>query len=213
MNLLHPIAFIRPPVILIMSPEVSYTDNLLQLSTTVSMNIGFFNDLKEGEVADITVPDFAPIINSQFVNYNKVRSSLNVCANTGEAVDDCLLSLLEKMQPQNKIEFAKMDFSKRRDHFSILFNKSDIIKKLPEFDSSAKRKAITKTFSHFVNFRNYYTHGTLIIKYQTDQYYIQYIDKARGIKKVCGIDRKILTSYIDTGIELKRLMRLISSSI
>lgn len=213
MNLLHPIAFTRPPVILIMSPEVSYTDNLLQLSTTASMHIGFFNELKDGEIANITVPDFTPIINSQFGNYNKVRSTLNVCANTGESVDDCLLSLLVKMQPQDKIELAKLDFSKRRDQFSILINKNDKIKNLQEFDSSSKRKVITKTFFHFVNFRNYYTHGTLIIKYQTDQYYIQYIDKASGNKKVCGIDRKILTSFIDTGTELKRIMRLISSTI
>ncbi|MHB8208711.1 hypothetical protein [Mucilaginibacter sp.] len=166
-----------------------------------------------GEKATMHVPDLTPKIQSQFENYNKVRYFLNICANTGEAVDDSLLQLLEKMLPEKKVEFAKMDFSKRRDEFSDLIKKSEVVKKLSEFDSSSKRKAITTTFAQFVKFRNYYTHGKLILKYESEQYYIQLIEKSTGIKTICGIDRNILTSFLNTGTELIRLMSIISHSI
>ena len=213
MNLLHPTEFTQQPVIIIMSPPVSYTDKSLQLSEKVSMNFGFFFYLKPDEEPEIIVPDFVQVVKSHFVNYNKVRQFLGICANTGEAVDDSLLHLLEKIFPENNVEFAKMDFLKRRDHFSELIKKNDAIKKLSEFDTKTKRKQITTTFSQFVRLRNYYTHGKLIIKYESEQYYIQVIDKSTGIKTVLGIDRKILMSFIDTGNELVRLISIIMQSI
>lgn len=209
MQLIPPTEFTEQPVILVFSPQVAYTDNVLQLTPTASMHLGFFYDLKIGEEAEMTVPDFFPTINKEFNNYLKVRNSLNVCANTGEAVDDSLLNLLEKMHPEKKVELAKMEFSKRRDEFSDLINKNNAIKKLIDFDTKPKRKAITTTFSEFVKLRNYYTHGKLILKYNSGQYYIQIINKSTGQKKTCGIDRKILTSYIETGTELIRLTSLI----
>ena len=159
------------------------------------------------------LPNFPPIIQKQYINYNKVRNFLNVCANTGEAVDDCLLGLLEKMASEKTVEFAKMDFTKRRDEFSDLIKKNEVVKKLTEFESSKKRKDITTTFAQFVKLRNYYTHGKLIIKYETEQYYIQYIDKPTGIKTICGIDRNILSSFLAVGTELTRLLSVISQNI
>ncbi|NQX39896.1 hypothetical protein SAMN05421820_106297 [Pedobacter steynii] len=88
MNLLHPTEFPQQPVIVIISPPMSYTDNSLQVSATVSMHFGFFFNLKGDEVATVQVPDLIPKIKSQYQNYNKVRHFLNICANTGEAVDD-----------------------------------------------------------------------------------------------------------------------------
>lgn len=213
MNLLQPTSFPQQPLILILSTPFSYTDNILQLTATVSMHIGFFFNLKAGEEASMKVPDFNPTIRSQYQNYNKVRQFLNICANTGEAVDDMLLSVLEKAYPEKKVNLAKLDFTKRRDEFSILIKKSDLIKKLPEFDSSTKRKAITSTFAQFIKLRNYYTHGKLILKYETEQYYIQVVDKATGIKTTHGIDRNILMSFIETGTELIRLLTRILSNI
>jgi len=213
MNLIHPSQFSRQPLVLIISPQFSYTDNSLQVSATVSMHFGFFFNLKAGEEATMKVPDFTPKIKSQYENYNKVRHFLNICANTGEAVDDSLLDLLEKIIPERKVEFAKMDFLKRRDQFSDLIKKSEAIKKLQEFDSPTKRKTITTTFTQFVKLRNYYTHGKLILKYESEQYFIQFIDKSTGIKTICGIDRNILTSFLHTGTELIKLISLISRSI
>ena len=213
MNLLTPVIFANQPVILLLSPQFSYTDNLLQLTATVSMHIGFFFDLKDGEVASMKVPNVTSTVQDQYRNYNNVRSFLNICANAGEAVDDCLLQLLEKSQQERKVEFAKMDFSKRRDQFSELIKKKSEIKQLTEYNSSASRKHITTTFAQFVKLRNYYTHGKLILKYGSQQYYIQYIDKATGIKTTSGIDRNILTSFIETGTELIRLINVISHAL
>lgn len=213
MNLIYPMTFTHQPLILIISPQFSYTDNSLQLVATVSINFGFFFNLKKGEEATINVPDFVPQIKSQYENYNKVRHFLNICANTGEAVDDSLLQLLEKMIPERKVEFAKMDFMKRRDEFSVLFNKSEVIKKLPEFDSKSKRKVITTTFTQFITLRNYYTHGKLILKYNSGQYYIQVIDKPTGIKTTYEINRDILTSFLNTGTEIINLISIISKNI
>jgi len=212
MNLLYPIAFAHQPVIVILSPQFSYSDNTLQLKATASMHIGFFFDIK-GEITSMTVPDINPIVHDQYQNYNNVRNFLNICANTGEAVDDSLLQLLEKVMPERKVEFAKMDFSKRRDEFSLLIKKSDLIKELPEFNSSINRKGITKVFSEFVKLRNYYTHGKLILKYDSEQYYIQIIDKSTGIKTTNGIDRNILTSFLNTGTELVRLISIIANLV
>lgn len=213
MNLLHPTEFAKQPVIVVLSPQFSFTDHLLQLTATVSMHFGFFYDLKLGEVATIKPSDIISQINSRYLNYNKVRHSLNICANTGEAVDDSLLQLLEKILPERKVEFAKMDFLKRRDEFSTLIKKSETIKKMTEFDTKDKRNDITRTFSQFIKLRNYYTHGKLILKYETEQYYIQIIDKSTGIRSTLGIDRKILTSYLNTGTELVALMTLIKNNI
>jgi len=213
MNLLDPTEFTQQPVILIMSPSVSYIDNTLQVSATASMHFGFFFNLQGDEVATIKVTDITPKVKSQYQDYNKVRHFLNICANTGEAVDDNLLQVLEKMLPEKKVEFAKMDFSKRRDEFSELINKNEVIKKLSEFDSKTKRKAITTTFAQFVKFRNYYTHGKLILKYDSKEYYIQIINKSTGIKTTHGIDREILTSFLNTGTELIRLISIILRSI
>jgi hypothetical protein len=212
MNLLQPTNFAQEPLILIISPPFSYTDNTLQLTATVSMHLGFFFNLKPGEEASMIVPDLKPTIQHQYQNYNRVRQFINICANTGEAVDDTLLSVLEKAYPERKADLAKLDFTKRRDEFSNLIKKSDLIKTLPEFDSSTKRKEITTTFTQFVKLRNYYTHGKLILKYDTEIYYVQIIDKPTGIKTTHGIDRNILTSFIETGAELIRLLTLIMKS-
>lgn len=209
MNLLLPTEFPLQPVILIMSPQVQYFDNLLQVSASLSMHFGFFFHLKGDEVASMVAPDLSPKIQTKIHNYVKVRQFLNICANTGEAVDDSLLQVLEKMLPKRKLEFSKMDFLKRRDEFSELINKNEEIKKLSEFDVKAKRKVITTTFVQFVKLRNYYTHGKLILKYDSDEYYIQVIDKSTGIKTTQGIDRKILSSFIETGTELIRLISII----
>ncbi|RQO75258.1 hypothetical protein DBR43_07820 [Pedobacter sp. KBW06] len=174
------------------------------------MHFGFFFDLKAGEEATMNVPDFRPKINSRYQNYNLFRSFLNVCSSTGEAVDDSLLQLLERMIPEKRSELARMDFSKRRDEFSELIKKNEAIKKLPELDSSTKRKAITTTFAQFVKLRNYYTHGKLILNYEKEEYYIQIINKSTGIKMTYGIDRNILKSFLDVGTDLIQLFSIIS---
>lgn len=212
MNLLKPLTQPRDQTTLVVSPPFTYHDKVLQLDITTSMHFGFFFNLKPGEEsAPFTLPELS--VTKNFPDYLKVKQILNACANLAEAIDVQLLGLLHRAYPNRREELGMMDFYQKRGVFSDLVHKTNALKRLPDFDNKVKRKTITKTLADFVVYRNYYTHGVLILKYGTKQYYIKCIEKSTGAEITFGIDRAILTSYLDTGAEFQRLMLIVLQSL
>lgn len=139
-----------------------------------------------------------------------MQSLIKSCVDNAEDIKNLIHQIvLNKSLPKSedaRIELMKMDFMKLKQWFMDDVRDSKIFKEFSEYNSTKKLKAYSQSFNTFVLDRNKYTHGQLCFVSPNYEYAIEYIETPAQQKRYAYIDTKILKSYNDCYIEIKKVI-------
>lgn len=136
--------------------------------------------------------------------YNRFEILINHAANAGEAVNVTLRNLLCRIVDNDDVcrRLSKLSFARQKGALSDFFHSFTPMKNQENYNTKSKRSRVTKTLSDFIEDRNIYTHGQLLLLKPSNDYIIRYLDMSNGKNVEAVVDEKVVQSYLDVSNEL-----------